>query len=123
VSRSGFLWFDSYLTKLKMMDHPLFLFGLKLHDMPSAIEFFDADFCNTLVIKSDLFDQVTLQQCCSMLNQILLRNAYMSDLLEVGKLKDISEDFDLNNIVVREDYKIQIRFNTFEEALMAYNTF
>jgi hypothetical protein len=58
-----------------------------------------------------------------MLNQILLRHSYMSDLLEVGKLKDVSEDFDLNNIVVREDYKIQIRFNTFREALNAYTIF
>ena len=123
VSRSGFLVFDDYVTKLKMMDHPLFLFGLKLYDMPGAVEFFDADFCNTLVIKSDLFDKVPLKEVCSMLNQILLRNAYMSDLLEVGKLKDISEEFDLNNILVRQDYKIQIRFNTFEEAYAAYYAF
>lgn len=68
VSRSGFLTFDSYVTKLKMMDHPLFLFGLKMHDMPGAVEFFDADFCNTLVIKSDLFENATLKECCSMLN-------------------------------------------------------
>lgn len=101
MSRSGFLTFNDYVTKLKMMDHPLFLFGLKLHDMPGAVEFFDADFCNTLVIKSDLFDKVTLKECCSMLNQILLRNSYTGDLLEVGKLKDISEEFDLNNILVR----------------------
>lgn len=33
VGRSGFLQFDSYLSKLKMMDHPLFLFGMKLHGM------------------------------------------------------------------------------------------
>lgn len=101
MSRSGFLTFNDYVTKLKMMDHPLFLFGLKLHDMPGAVEFFDADFCNTLVIKSDLFDKVTLKECCSMLNQILLRNSSTGDLLEVGKLKDISEEFDLNNILVR----------------------
>jgi len=47
----------------------------------------------------------------------------MSNLLEVGRLKDISEEFDLNNIVVRSDYKIQIRFNTFEEAYDAYYAF
>ena len=29
----------------------------------------------------------------------------MGDTLEVGKLKDISEDFDLERIVVRSDYK------------------
>jgi hypothetical protein len=121
VSRSGFLIFDDYVTKLQMMDHPLFLFGLKLYDMSGAVEFFDADFCNTLVIKSDLFDQVSLQECCQMLNQILLRNGFMSKLLEVGQLKDISEDFDLRNIVVRSDYKIQLRFSNFEEAKTAYH--
>ena len=44
----------------------------------------------------------------------------MGDLLEVGKLKDISEDFDLKSIVVRSDYKIQLRFADFEEAYAAY---
>ena len=114
VARSGFIIFDDYVTKLKMMDHPLFLFGLKLHEMPGAVEFFDADFCNTLVIKSDLFEQATLRQCCEMLNQMLLRNGFMGDLLEVGKLKDISEDFDLERIIVRADYKIQLRFDNFQ---------
>ena len=101
VARSGFITFDSYQSKLRMMDHPLFLFGLKMHDMPGAVEFYDADFCNALVIKSDLFEQVALKECCSMLNQILVRSSYMSNLLEVGQLKDISEDFDLKNIIVR----------------------
>ena len=55
-----------------------------------------------------------------MLNQILLRNGFMGDLLEVGKLKDISEDFDLKSIVVRSDYKIQLRFADFKEAHAAY---
>lgn len=56
VFRSGFIQFNDYLTKLKMMDEPLFLFGMKLHDMPGAVEFYDADFCNILVLKSDLFE-------------------------------------------------------------------
>lgn len=121
VLRSGFIIFDDYATKLKMMDHPLFLFGLKLHDMPGAVEFFDADFCNCLVIKSDSFEEATLKQCCEMLNQMLLRNGFMGDLLEVGKLKDISEDFDLERIIVRADYKIQLRFDNFQQAYAAYN--
>jgi len=58
------------------MDHPLFLFGLKLHDMPGAVEFLDADFCNTLVIKSDLFEEVTLQKCCQMINQVMLKQGF-----------------------------------------------
>lgn len=76
VGRSGFLQFDSYLSKLKMMDHPLFLFGMKLHGMQGAVEFFDADFCNTLVIKSDLFDGVTLRRVCEMLNQVLVQKGF-----------------------------------------------
>ena len=47
----------------------------------------------------------------------------MGQLLEVGKLKDISDEFDLNNIVVRSEYKIQLRFTTFLEALDAFNAF
>lgn len=76
ISRSGFITFEDYLTKAKMMDHPLFLFGLKLHDMPGAVEFLDADFCNTLVIKSDIFEDVSLGKCCHMINQILLKNGF-----------------------------------------------
>jgi hypothetical protein len=120
VVRSGFLTFDSYLSKLRMMDHPLFLFGLKLHGMEGAVEFFDADFCNTLVIKSDFFDGVTLSRVCEMLNQVLVGAGFQRDNLQVGKLKDISDDFDLDNIVVREDYKISLRFRNFEQALLAY---
>ena len=44
-----------------MMDEPMFLFGLKFYDMPGAIEFYDADFCNTLVIKSMLFEELSLK--------------------------------------------------------------
>jgi hypothetical protein len=51
-----------------MMDEPMFLFGLKLFDMPGAVEFYDADFCNTLVIKSMFFEDMSLKQCCEMIN-------------------------------------------------------
>lgn len=68
IFRSGFMLLDDYHTKLRVMDHPMYLFGLKLYDMPNSVEFFDADFCNTLVIKSDLFEDATLQECCRMLN-------------------------------------------------------
>ena len=72
VARSGFVHFDDYTPKLKMMDHPLFLFGLKLYDMPGAVEFFDADFCNTLVVRSDQFESKTLKEVAGMLNSYLL---------------------------------------------------
>ena len=51
-----------------MNDTPLFNFGLKLYDMPEAIEFFDADFCNTLVVRSDHFENLTLAQVAAMIN-------------------------------------------------------
>ena len=50
VSRSGLLKFKTYEDKLKMMDTPLFLFGMKLHRHYYNIEFYDADFANTLLI-------------------------------------------------------------------------
>ena len=46
----------------------------------------------------------------------------MGNLLSIGKLKDVSEEFDLNNIVVRSDFKIQLRFDNFNEAYAAYNS-
>jgi hypothetical protein len=54
---------------------------------------------------------------------MLIRKGYLYNLLEVGKLKDISEEFDLNNILVKSDYKIQIRFANFQEAYAAYQAF
>lgn len=49
VSRSGFIKFNSYLSKALMMDTALFLFGMKIHRHMFNIEFFDADFANTLL--------------------------------------------------------------------------
>lgn len=121
VNRSGFIRFDDYTTKLQMMDHPLFLFGLKLHEMKGSLEFFDADFCNTLIIKSELFDEQSLKSVCQLLNGILVRKGFMGKILEVGKLKDVASDFDLNNIVLREGFKIQLRFQNFEEAYEAFH--
>jgi len=40
--------------------------------------------------------------------------------MEVGQLKDISEDFNLGNIVIRSDFKVQLRFANFKEAYAAY---
>ena len=50
VQRSGFIKFDSYQDKLKMMNTDLFLFGMKLGKHYGNIEFFDADFSNTIVV-------------------------------------------------------------------------
>ena len=84
VYRSGFITFDDYTTKLKMMDHPLYLFGLKLYDMPHAVEFFDADFSNTLVVRSDGFEDMSLRECCSWLNSALSGGGFKGADLMVG---------------------------------------
>jgi hypothetical protein len=91
ISRCGFIMVDDYKTKLRIMDHPLFLFGFKLFEMPESVELFDADFCNVLVIKSFLFEDLTLNQVTRLLNRILQLNHYKYGLMEVGRLKDISD--------------------------------
>jgi hypothetical protein len=52
ISRSGFIVFEDRISKLKMMQTPLFLFGMKLYRQEGHLEFFDADFCNTILVKS-----------------------------------------------------------------------
>lgn len=39
-----------------MMDTALYLFGMKLYRQEGSIEFFDADFMNTIKIKSKDFE-------------------------------------------------------------------
>ncbi len=46
-------------------------------------------------------------------------SGFTDELLEIGILKDI-EDFDLNQIVVRQGLKINIRFTSFALALKAF---
>ena len=68
VYRVGLFRFDSYEDKLKLLNDPMFLFGLKLHDMPDEVEFFDADLCNSLMVKSEFFSGKTLGDCCQAIN-------------------------------------------------------
>lgn len=98
------------------MDTSLFLFGMKLHRQVGSIEFFDADFSNTLIVKSQYFTDKTLEDCNKIINEVLRISGFTGELLEVGKLRDI-DDFDLNKIVVRKGLKISVRFNTFSQAL------
>ena len=72
-------------------------------------------------MKSDLFEALSLKECCDILNQSLVQNGSMGSLLEVGKLKDVSEEFELSNIVLKSEFKIQLRFLNFREAYAAYN--
>lgn len=95
VIRTGFLHYNNYESKLRMMDTALFLFGMKLHRQIGSIEFYDADFSNTLIVKSAYFTDKTLADCKKVINEALRLSGFSGELLEVGSLKDI-EDFDLN---------------------------
>jgi len=66
------------------MHDPMFLFGLKMHDMPGEVEFFDADLCNSLSVRAYMFKDLTLGQCCQNLNYILRKSGFSGEMLEVG---------------------------------------
>lgn len=83
------------------------------------MEFFDADFANTLLLSSESFIDKSLGECCRVINDMLIKAGFDEELLTVGKLKDI-EDFNLNDIIVRDGYKITLRFNNFSNALKAH---
>ena len=55
VTRKGFIRFQDYSSKLRMMDTAMFLFGLKLHRQDDHVKFYDADFLNTIQVSSPLF--------------------------------------------------------------------
>lgn len=101
-----------------MMDTALFLFGMKLYRQDKSIEFFDADFSNTITVNSPMFEKKTLYDCMCIINEALTLSGFSGELLEVGELKDIS-DFDMKQIVVRK--KISCRFTSFSNALEAFN--
>ena len=119
VSRSGFIVFEDRIAKLKMMQTPLFLFGMKLYRQNGHLEFFDADFCNTVLVKSEALVDLTLRDVCNIINEMLQKSGFEGELLKIGTLKDL-EDFDLGKISVRRDYQISLRFNTFYDALNAF---
>lgn len=119
IQRSGFIVFEDRISKLQMMQTPLFLFGMKLFRQDGHLEFFDADFCNTILVKSQPLVDLTLRDVCNIINEMLVKSGFEGNLLKIGKLKDL-EDFDLGKILVRQDYQISLRFNTFYDALEAY---
>jgi hypothetical protein len=120
IFRSGFLVFEDRISKLKMMNSPLFLFGMKLFRQTGHMEFFDSEFCTTVLISSDIFSNITLRESCSIINEMLLKTGFEGDLLKIGKLKDLGDEFDLGKILVRPEYFISMRFNSFQEALSAF---
>lgn len=119
VNRSGFLVFEDRASKLKMMSTPLFLFGMKLHRQEGYMEFFDADFCNTVLVSSDeLLADISLRDACAIINETLIKAGFDEPLLAVGKLKDL--EFDLGKILVRKNFQVSLRFNSFADALKGF---
>lgn len=78
--------FESFESKIKFMDTALFLFGMKLHRQERSIEFFDADFSNTLSVRSQIFDDRPLGECMKILNEVLISSGFSGGGLLVGKL-------------------------------------
>lgn len=70
----GFMEFSDYYTKLKMMNSPMFLLGLKLFN--SSMEFYDADFCHVLQVYSQAFVNKEFVECCDLINSTLTSNNY-----------------------------------------------
>jgi hypothetical protein len=121
VNRAGFIVFKDRLSKLKMINTPLFLFGMKLFHQTGHMEFFDADFCNTIMVRSDKLTDRTLREANLIINEMLIKAGFEGELLTIGKLKDLgSDDFDLGRILVRKDYQISLRFNSFQDSLQAF---
>lgn len=88
---------------------------MKLYSQTGFISFFDADFCNTVTVASNSFTDKTLEDCLNIINEYLIKSGFSGELLTVGQLKGIGNDeFDLKKIIVREEFKISIRFNNFE---------
>ena len=84
------------------------------------MEFFDAEFCNTIMLKTDAVVDMSLKDACHIVNEVLTKAGFEGQLLKVGKLKDLGDEFDLGKILVRKDYHITLRFNTFSDALKAH---
>ena len=95
------------------MKSPMFLFGLKLGVAPNHVDFFDADFCNALIIQSGILEGMSLEYCCDVINQLLTANGFQRNLLEVGKLNLKTREFSLKEMIVKKEYKIHIRFANF----------
>jgi hypothetical protein len=62
---------------------------------------------------------MTLRDVSNIINEMLQKSGFEGELLKIGTLKGL-EDFDLGKILVRKDYQISLRFNTFYDALHAY---
>ena len=104
------------------MDTALYLFGMKLYRQKDSIEFFDADFMNTIYVRSDEFKGKTLQACCNILNEYLTAHGTVGTNFKVVRLTNL-EDFDLGGVVVDEGCEIALRMNSFQQTLKIKQAF
>jgi hypothetical protein len=105
-----------------MMDTALYLFGMKLYRQKDSIEFFDADFMNTIYVRSDEFKGKTLQACCNIVNEYLTAHGTVGTNFKVVRLTNL-EDFDLGGVVVDEGCEIALRMNSFQQTLKIKQAF
>ena len=116
----GFLKFNDYESKLKFLLSPAYQFGMKFYDQQKSVYFYDADFGNTLTIHSKEFENKSLNHCWNIVNSVLLNSGFTNDdLWIVGDLKSL-KDFKLEDILVRPNASVSIRFHSFYEAKEAF---
>lgn len=116
----GLMKFHNYESKLKFLLSYPYQFGMKFYDQQQSIAFFDADFANTLSINSKEFNNKPLSHARDFINATLLNSGFESeDLCTVGKLKAL-HDVQLENVLVRPNTNISIRFHNFSEAKEAF---
>ena len=105
-----------------MMDTALYLFGLKLYRQQESIEFFDADFMNTIYVKSDEFQGKTLNACCNLINEFLSAHGYDGNLLKVVNISNL-QDFNLGEVIVDDTNQIALRMHSFTHTLKIKQAF
>ena len=117
---NGLLHFSDYESKLKLLLSPVYKFGMKFYDQQKNIHFSDADFANTLSIQSEEFSNKRLVDACDIINTVLVNSGFTNDdLCIVGKLKALN-DINLENVLVRPQTSISVRFHNFSEAKEAF---
>jgi len=118
---NGLLKFNDYESKLRFLTSPVYRFGMKFYDQQKNIHFSDADFANTLSIQSKKFDNRSLSDACKIINTVLLSSGFSSeDLCTIGNLKAMA-DVQLENVLVRPNTNVSVRFHNFYEAREAYH--
>jgi hypothetical protein len=71
ITLDGLVKYETYTDKLAMMDTPLFKLDMKLYKQQGNITFFDADFANVLMVRSQFFEEKTFRDACNVINHTL----------------------------------------------------